>query len=86
MARGPNNAWTPIQGDFEAFQVARWALDCFVSSVPITHPGGRGNYDALPTCLGAGWVGPYVFQRLLDIASLHHAIRAVPIRAQPATK
>ena len=79
MACSPNNSYTPIQADFEALQVACWALDCFVSAVPITHPGGRGDYDAVPTSLGAGWVGPYVFQRLLDIASLHHATRAVPI-------
>ena len=84
MAFGPDSSYTPIQADFEALQVARWALDCFVSSVPITHPGGRGYYDAIPGsreagCLGAGWVGRYVFQRLLDIASLHHATRAVPI-------
>lgn len=79
MTCGPNNSYMPIQADFEALQIARWALDCFVSAVPITHPGGRGNYDIAPASLGAGWVGPYVFQRLLDIASLHHATRTVPI-------
>ena len=84
MAFGPDSSYTPIQADFEALQVARWALDCFVSSVPITHPGGRGYYDAIPGsyeagCLGAGWAGRYVFQRLLDVASQHHATRAVPV-------
>jgi hypothetical protein len=79
MACGSTDAYTRTQADFEALQVARWALDCFVSAVPITHPGGRGIYDAIPVSLGAGWVGRYVFQRLLDIASLHHATRAVPI-------
>ena len=87
MACRPDNSYMPIQADFEAFQVARWALDCFVSSIPITHPGGRGNYDAIPASLEVGWVGslgagcvgPYVFQRLLDIASLHRATRAVSI-------
>ena len=83
MACGPNNSYMPVQADFEAFQVARWALDCFVSAVPITHPGGRGNYDVAPVSLGAGWVGLYVFQRLLDIASLHHATRAIPISGTP---
>ena len=33
MACGPDNSYTFIQADFEAFQIARWALDCFVSSV-----------------------------------------------------
>jgi hypothetical protein len=81
MASGPSKSYTPRQSDFEALQVARWALDCFVSAVPITHPGGRGNHDAIPTSFSAsaGWVGLYVFQRLLDIASMHHATRAVPI-------
>ena len=80
MAFGPDGSYTPIQADFEAFQIARWALDCFESSVPITHPGGRGHYDAIPGSREAGgWVGRYVFQRLIDIASLHHATRAVPI-------
>lgn len=84
MAFGPDNSYTPIQADFEALQIARWALDCFVSAVPITHPGGRGYYETIPGsyeggCLGVGWVGRYVFQRLLDIASLHHATRAVPV-------
>ena len=88
MVCGPGNSnYVPIQADFEALQVARWALDCFVSAIPITHPGGRVNYNAVPASLeagwvgslGAGWVGPYVFQRLLDIASLHRATRAVPI-------
>lgn len=88
MACGPDNSnYMPIQADFEALQVARWALDCFVSAVPITHPGGQGNHNSVPASLEAGWVGSletgwvgrYVFQRLLDIASLHHATRAVPI-------
>jgi hypothetical protein len=79
MASGSSTAYVRTEADFEALQVARWALDCFVSPVPITHPGGRGIYDATPVSLGAGWVGPYVFQRLLEIASLHHATRAVPI-------
>ena len=87
MACGPGNLYyMPIQADFEALQVARWKLDCFVSAVPITHPGGRRNYGSVPASLAAEWVGslgagvgPYVFQRLLDIASLHHATRAVPI-------
>ena len=92
MACGPHNSnYMPIQADFEALQVARWALDCFVSAVPITHPGGRGNYDSVPDSLeaewvgslGAGWAGPYVLQRLLDIASLHHATRALPISGTP---
>ena len=68
--------------DFEALQVARWTFDCFVFADPIsTHPGGhgRGNQDALLTQLGAGWVSPYVLQRLLYIASLHPATRVVPI-------
>jgi hypothetical protein len=77
MAFGPNNSYTPTQVDFEALQVARWALHCFLSAVPITHPGGRGLQGQ--DSLGGGWVGLYVFQRLVDIASLHHATRAVPI-------
>ena len=72
MACGPGNLYyMPIQADFEALQVARWALDCFVSAVPITHPGGRGNYGSVPASLAAEWVGslgagvgPYVFQTL----------------------
>ena len=89
MIRGPDKWYIPVQADFEALQVARWALDCFVSAVPITHPGDRGslNYNEVPFSakagrvgsLGAGWAGPYVFQRLLDIASLHPVTRAVPI-------
>jgi hypothetical protein len=59
MACGPHTSYIPKQVDFEALQVARWALDCFVSAVPITHPGSRGNYDAVPASLvgslGAGW-------------------------------
>ena len=82
MICGPGNrSYTPFPADFEALQVARWALDCFVSPVPITHPGGRGNYDAILTSPSTGWAGPYVFQRLLDIASLHPATRAIPIDA-----
>ena len=88
MACGPGKLYyMPIQADFEALQVAHWALDCFVSAVSITHPGGRGNHGSVLASLaakwegslGAGWVGPYVIQILLDIASLHHATRDVPI-------
>ena len=73
MAFGPDSSYTPIQADFEALQVACWVLDCFVSSVPITHPGGQGYYDAMPGSYEAG---------CLDVASQHHATRAVPITQQ----
>ena len=46
MAFGPDGSYTPIQADFEALQVARWALDCFVTS-PIyrtrSYTRGQGN-------------------------------------------
>jgi hypothetical protein len=82
MARGPDGRSIVTQDDYEAFQVARWALSCFVqSSVPLTHPGGRGSWDAMPTSVrdegGEGWTYAYVFQRLLEIAALHPAIQNV---------
>lgn len=85
MARGPEGTHSAKQYDYEAFQVARWALDCFVqSAVPLTHPGGRGNWDALPACIHStdeGWTYAYLFQRLIEIAALHPAGRAVAILA-----
>lgn len=83
MARGPLRSHSAAQGDYEAFQVARWALDCFVQpSVPFTHPGGRGSWDALPNYIRStdeGWTYGYVFQRLLDIAALHPESRNLTI-------
>ncbi|KAI9510484.1 hypothetical protein F5148DRAFT_569745 [Russula earlei] len=82
LSRGPLGAHSATKTDFEAFQVARWALTCFVQpAVPITHPGGRGTWDARPTPTSedVGWTNAYVLQRLLEIAALHPATWNVPI-------
>jgi hypothetical protein len=83
MARGEQGRHSAAKGDYEAFQVARWALGCFKQpAVLMTHPGGRGNWDALPISIRGtdeSWTYAYVFQRLLDFATLHHAGHHVPV-------